>query len=396
MANNERLILSGMSVLVNHRFENNLAVIIEDKVIKAIIKDDMIKHHLPAQVFTFPANHYLVPGFIDLHVHGAGNGDVMDANIDSLQTISQKLAAEGVTGFLATTMTASHQRIEEALAVIPQAAPAVKGAAILGVHLEGPFISREKAGAQLAGDACLPDLQLFNAWQKIAEGLIRLVTIAPELDHALEFITALAAKGVLLSVGHSNATYEQTMQAVAAGCGHATHLFNAMRSMHQREPGASGALLLSNAITAELLVDGMHLHPAMCELAWRVKGRDHLLLVTDAIRAKCMGDGTYELGGQAVTVTAGKATLADGTLAGSVLTMPHAIKNMMTSTNCALEDVLQLASYNPARQLNLLAHKGTIEAGKDADLVVMTDKLEVLHTIRAGKIIFSGACAQHE
>lgn len=389
MTNSQRLILSGMSVLINHHFEKDLAVVVENQVIKAIIKSDMIKHHLPAKVIECQQDDYLVPGFIDLHVHGAGNCDVMDASVAALATISDKLAAEGVTGFLATTMTASSDRINQVLSVIPQAVNQVQGAAILGVHLEGPFISRDKAGAQFAQDACLPSLALFNQWQKSAAGLIRLVTLAPELENAFDFIAALSDKGVVMSAGHTNATYEQTMKAVEAGVTYATHLFNAMRGMHQREPGASGALLLSDEVAAEIVADGKHLHYGMCDLALRVKGSERLLLVTDAIRAKCMGDGTYELGGQTVTVKSGKATLADGTLAGSVLEMPVAIKHMMKATNCSLAEAVRMASYNPAKQLKILARKGTIETGKDADFVILNENIDVIKTIRAGKEIFT-------
>lgn len=389
MTDSQRLILSGMSVLIKNRFEKNLAVVVENQVIKAIIQSDMIKHHLPANVIEYPEDCYLVPGFIDMHVHGAGDCDVMDASVEALMTISAKLAAEGVTGFLATTMTASSERINQVLSVIPQAIKQVQGAAILGVHLEGPFISRDKAGAQFAQDACSPNLVLFNQWQKSADGQIRLVTLAPELENALDFIVSLSDKGVVMSAGHTNATYEQTMKAIEAGVTYATHLFNAMRGMHQREPGASGALLLSDEVAAEIVADGKHLHAAMCQLALRVKSDERLLLVTDAIRAKCMGDGTYELGGQTVTVKSGKATLADGTLAGSVLEMPVAIKRMMKATKCSLAEAVRMASYNPAKQLKLLARKGTIETGKDADFVILNEDIEVMKTIRAGKEIFT-------
>lgn len=389
MSNTARMILSGMSVLINRHFEKDLAVVVEDQMIKAIIQSDMIKHHLPAQQIEYPKDCYLVPGLIDMHVHGAGNCDVMDGTLDALVTISDKLAAEGVTGFLATTMTASAERLMQVLSVIPAAINQAQGAAILGVHLEGPFISPDKAGAQYAQDACAPNIALFNQWQKAADGQIRLVTLAPELENAIEFIANLSEKGVVISAGHTNATYEQTMHAIEAGCTYATHLFNAMRGLHQREPGASGALLLSDAVSAEMVADGKHLHAAMCRLALRVKSSERLLLVTDAMRAKCMGDGTYELGGQTVTVKSGKATLADGTLAGSVLEMPVAIKHMMKATNCSLAEAVHMASYNPAKALKLLARKGSIETGKDADFVIFNEELEVMKTIRAGKEIFT-------
>jgi N-acetylglucosamine-6-phosphate deacetylase len=193
---------------------------------------------------------------------------------------------------------------------------------------------------------------------------------------------------VLPAIGHTNATYEQTMAAINAGASYATHLFNAMRHLHQREPGATGALLLANEVMAEMIADGKHLHAALYEIAYRVKGKERLLLVTDAMRAKCMSDGCYELGGQKVHVTDGKATLANGTLAGSVLCMPDAIKNIMKYTDCSLEDAIRMASYNPAHKLNLTSRKGSIEVGKDADLVVLSDKLNVKLTMVGGVVVF--------
>ena len=389
MSTIHRFIFSGMRILLKKKWQTNQAVIVEDDKITAIIHADMIKHHLPAEQYEFPKNCYLVPGFIDMHIHGAGGYDVMDGSVEALQHISHFLAKEGVTGYLATTMTADHERIEAALAVMPEAMQNADGAEILGVHLEGPFICKDKMGAQRGADARAPDLELFESWQKISGNTIRLVTLAPELENALSFIKALRDMEVIAGIGHTNATYEQTMAAIAAGSTYATHLFNAMRSMHQREPGTVGALLLANEVSGEMIADGKHLHPAIYELAYRVKSKERLLLVTDAMRAKCMQDGCYELGGQMVDVKAGKVTLPGGALAGSVLTIPEAIKNMMTYTGCALEDAIQMASYNPASKLKLTGKKGSIEVGKDADMVVLNKNLNVKLTMRGGKIIFS-------
>lgn len=383
-----RIIFFGMNILINKSWEKDQAVIVEGGVIQAIIPVGMIKHHLPAIKYEFAEDDYLVPGFIDMHIHGAGGFDVMDASVDALNNISKLLAEEGVTGFLATTMTAADEKIEAALAVIPEAIKSSDGAAILGVHLEGPFVSREKMGAQDGTKVREPDIDLFKHWQKIADGNIKLVTVAPELNNALPFIQALRAMDVISAIGHTDATYEEAMAAVATGSTYATHLFNAMRPLRQREPGTVGALLLANEVTGELIADGKHLHPAIYELALRMKGKDKLLLVTDAMRAKCMRDGHYELGGQTVSVVDGKATLADGTLAGSVLTMPDAIKNFMKFTNSKLEDVIHMVSHNPAQKLKISTKKGSIEVGKDADLVVLNKDVEVKMTMRGGKVVF--------
>ena len=383
-----RSIFSGMQILINQGWERNQAVVVENNKIKAIIAADMIKHHLPAKRFEFSADHYLVPGFIDLHIHGAHGNDVMDATQEALTAISRSLAVEGVTGFLATTMTADNDQIERVLKAVVSAASNPEGAAILGIHLEGPFIAKNKMGAQDGEKVQRPDSKLMKRWQHLAQGAIKIVTLAPELPNALQLIKTLNEMEVVASIGHTNATYEETSLAIAAGCKQATHLFNAMRGIHQREPGAVTALLLANSVKAELIVDGLHLHPAIVELAYSLKNKDHILLVTDAMRAKCLGDGQYELGGQLANVRGGVATLSDGTLAGSTLRMPQAIKNMVHFSKCSLIDAVKMASMNPARVLKLDVKKGTIELDKDADLVVMNAELEVMMTMREGKEIF--------
>lgn len=384
-----RSIFSGMTIFSGKRWHKNQAVIVEDGKITAIIDEAMIAHHLPATEYQYSSEHYLVPGFIDMHIHGAGGADVMDATPEALNTISQKLASEGVTGFLATTMTASTEQINAALAVIPKVQNNVTGATILGVHLEGPFISREKMGAQADQHICPPNIELVQQWQEISGNAIRLITLAPEYEEALAFIAAIKEMNIIPSIGHSNATYEQTMNAVKAGCNHATHLFNAMRPLQQREPGVVGALLLAKNVMAELILDGHHLHPAICQLALQMKGIEHLVLVSDAMRAKCMKEGDYDLGGQMVNVKDGKALLSNGALAGSVLTIPKAIKNMVKFTDCKLEEAIVMATENPARQLKLFANKGSIEVGKDADLVILNKDLKVMLTIREGNVVFN-------
>jgi N-acetylglucosamine-6-phosphate deacetylase len=386
MTESTRCIFSGMRMLVGQHWVTDQALIVEEGKIKAIIPEAMIKHHLPAKRHEFFSDDYLVPGFIDLHMHGAKGHDVMDASDDAMKAISHALAQEGVTGYLATTMTASSDKIEAVLKMMPAAMRSQEGAEILGVHLEGPFIAKAKMGAQF-GDGMMPDSALMRHWQGISHGAIKLVTLAPELPGALDLIESLHKMDVIASIGHTNATYEETCQGIAAGCSQATHLFNAMSGLGQREPGAAAALLLSNDVTAELIVDGVHLHPAMTELALRVKKKERLLLVTDAMRAKCCSDGQYDLGGQMVDVKGGKATLVDGTLAGSTLRMPQAIKNMATFSKCSLEDAIYMATFNPARVLNL-PHKGSIGVGMDADLVVLNADFEVKLTMRAGKDIF--------
>lgn len=386
--NHTRQIFIGMQILEDQQWQANKALIVEHSKVKAIIPADMIHHHMPAEVHEFPTDYYLIPGLIDLHVHGANNHDVMDGTPASLQAISNALAKEGVTGYLATTMTASNADIEKVLQLIPQVMPAKEGAAIFGVHLEGPFIAKNKAGAQLENLTQDPNIALMQQWQSLAKNHIKIVTLAPELPGAIEFIRACRTMHVIASVGHTDATYDETEAAINAGCSQATHLYNAMRGMHQREPGAAGALLLSDKIIAELIVDGIHVHPAIVDLTWQIKGKDRLFLVSDAMRAKCMGDGQYQLGGQSVNVVKGKATLPDGTLAGSTLRLSDAIKNMVAFSHCTLAQAIQMAAQNPASVLGISDHKGSIEVGKDADLVIMDAAYQVKMTMREGAVVY--------
>lgn len=382
------MIISGLQVYTENEILKNAEVVVEEGVIRQVTnlddaRVDNSKQLADGERFHFPETYHLIPGFIDMHVHGAKGFDVMDATEDALAEISLALAAEGTTSFLATTMTADESEIENALRSVKEYAFSKrekKGATILGVHLEGPFLSSAKMGAQRGDKILSPNAELMLRWQALAGGLIRLVTLAPEQPNSAELIAYLKQENIIPSLGHTNATYAEAVSAIDAGCCHATHLFNAMRGIQQREPGVVTAALLADNVMAELIVDGHHLHPAIVELALRVKGKDKIILVTDAMRAKCMGDGVYELGGQAVYLKDGKAALADGTLAGSVLPMISAIQNMLKFTGCSLADAVQMASENPAKALGIFHSKGSIKVGKDADLVVLDEALNVVTT----------------
>jgi N-acetylglucosamine-6-phosphate deacetylase len=344
----------------------------------------------PAPSFTgkrldFPANYCLIPGRIDLHIHGAQGADVMDATPAALTQICQALAAEGVTGFLATTMTDSPENITRALRNLAQC----HRTEILGVHLEGPFIAPQQIGAHRSEYLLPPDPHWLARWQKDSGGKIRWVTLAPELPGAIDFIRYLCEQGMIAAIGHTQADFAVTESAIAAGASHITHLFNAMRAFHHREPGCVGAALLDARVSAEVIADGHHCHPAALNLALRLKGRDGLVLVTDAMRAKCCEQrDSFDLGGQAVTVQAGAARLKNGTLAGSVLTMTQAAKNMQHFTGCSLSDLIAFTSLNPARLLHREDKKGSIAVGKDADLVVLNECGDVVMTIHQGNIIY--------
>jgi len=384
------LIIAGAQIYTETGVKKNAALALEKNMIAAIGDETNLTKNTAAKILRFPATYHVIPGFIDLHIHGAYGKDVMDGDFAALETISESLAREGTTSFLATTMTAKPEEIEKVLLNVRnyiQQQQSVKGAEVLGVHLEGPFLSPKKVGAQRADLILEPNIDYLKQWQKKSDNVIKLVTIAPELPNSLEFIKFLRQQNIVASIGHTDATYAETNAAIEAGCSHVTHLFNAMRGIHHREPGVATAALLSDKVSAELIADGIHLHPAILQLAIQVKNNDKIILVTDSMRAKCLPDGEYDLGGQSVAVKQGVARLTDGTLAGGTLKMATAIKNMLQFTDCQLSDVIRFAAENPAKALNIFSHKGSIAERKDADIVVLDEQFNVVLTVCGGRVV---------
>lgn len=343
-----------------------------------------------AKVITLSPDYQVIPGAIDIHIHGASNSDAMDATHDALSTMAKTLPKEGTTSFLATTMTQSTQAIESALL---NAGKYIENqtqehAEIVGIHLEGPFISPARKGAQPEDYIVDPDVTLFNRWQEMAENQIKLVTLAPEQPNGLDLAAHLRGTGVIASIGHSDATYDQIDEAIQAGTTHVTHLYNGMRGLHHREPGVLGAAYLRDELYVELIADGIHCRPEMIKLAYNQITSERMILITDSLRAKWLEKGTYDLGGQPVNVDETKATLSDGTLAGSILKMNDAIKNTMKYTDCSMTDIIKMTAENPAKQLRIFDRKGSIQVGKDADLVILNDRLDVEMTFCRGNLAF--------
>jgi N-acetylglucosamine-6-phosphate deacetylase len=314
----------------------------------------------------------------------------MDGTEEALMTMCAALPAEGTTSFLATTMTERIERIEAALKntarFMEKQNPGY--AEVLGVHLEGPFISPIRAGAQPKQYIIRPNIEQFKQLSKSADGKIKLVTLAPEEPGGYELTSYLKENRIVASIGHSDAAYEDVVKSVMAGVTHATHLYNAMRGMHHRDPGTAGGIMLRDEITAEIIVDGIHSDGEMVNLAYKLKGAGKMVLITDSMRAKCLHEGLYTLGGQDVTVKGEKAVLKDGTLAGSILKMNDAVKRMRQFTSCSLEEIVKMTSENPAKELGIFSSKGSLNAGKDADLVIMSNGGEVLKTYCRGKKAF--------
>ena len=355
------------------------------------------KKHAPAsfagETYAIPEQFTIIPGYIDVHIHGANSADTMDATFSALDTMARTLPKEGTTAFLPTTMTQAPEKIAAAL---ENAAVYIHNynnhgqAEVIGIHLEGPFINPARKGAQPEEYVLQPDIALFDEWQNLARGQIRLVTVAPEQDNGLAFVRHLAENGVIVSIGHSDADFSEVKKAVAAGASHVTHLYNGMKGLHHREPGTAGGSLLLDELYVEIIADGFHIHPEMIRLALRAKGIDRVILVTDSMRAKWLPDGKSELGGQEVFVKDGKATLASGSLAGSILKMKDAVKNIIRFTGLSLPEAVQMATENPARQLGIFNRKGSLDRGKDADIVVLNEHLDPVLTICRGTIAYKG------
>lgn len=385
------LMVHGKAVLENEVAES-IYINIEHGKIKEIGPIEALPSHLTdVEKIEISKAQHVVPGFIDVHIHGAAGADTMDATIEALETMARALPAEGTTSFLATTITQKHESIENALR---NAALYLKGhndsgkSDILGVHLEGPFINAKRAGAQPKEYIIDPDIELFKHWQELAEGSIKLVTVAPELENGTNFVAYLHENDVIASIGHSDAIYEEMEKAVEAGAKQVTHLFNGMRGIHHREPGVAGSALLFKELMVELIADGIHVRPEVMKLVINAKGTEGMILITDAMRAKCLKNGIYDLGGQDVSVADGKALLADGTLAGSILKMNDSIKNILEAADISLPEAVQMASVNPAKQLKVYDTKGSISVGKDADIAILSNEYQVELTICRGEIAY--------
>ena len=359
---------------------------------QAILFDEKIRQIVPMnssetdRIATVAEAYYAVPGFIDIHIHGSAGADTMDGTPEAIDTICRALTNNGCTAFLPTTMTQSPENIVKALDNVRRhqrsQVSEVKGADIVGVHLEGPFISPNRVGAQNPEYVLKPTPD-STAFLKPYYDLIKLITVAPEEDEDFTMIKQWSEAGIVCSMGHTVADYDLLKRAVSAGISHATHCFNAMTGLHHRKPGGVGAAL-TLPISCEMIVDGFHLHPAIVQLICRAKEQDKRILITDAMRAAGLGDCESELGGQKVFVKDGQATLADGTLAGSVLKLDKALRNTMEFTGLSLEEIIPMLTLNPAKLLKIDDRKGDIAVGLDADIVLLSEDFDVEQTFVRG------------
>ena len=369
-------IINGTVLLPDTAVEG-CALLYENNVILGVVHTEDV----PADVTIIDAHGgYVMPGLIDLHIHGYGGVDVCDGDPDALRQMDAMMLKNGVTGWLATTMTTEETTLHSVFSACREVL-AEGGHALLGIHAEGPYINPDKAGAQNSAYVVPPNADFIKEYA----GTIRLLTLAPEMDANFAAIRELKRDtNIVLAMGHTDADYATATAAVEAGITHATHLFNAMSPLHHREPGAVGAALTAD-VSCELIADGHHVHPALYELVWRQKTWN-LCLVTDCLAAAGTADGIGTLGGTPICVQDGVCVLADGTLAGSTLTLWEAVRNLHTNTGIPLWECVNCATLNPADVLGLEG-KGSLEAGNDADILITDRDFCPITTIFGGKIV---------
>ena len=331
------------------------------------------------------SNFYISPGFIDVHIHGAMGEDFLDCDYAEIEKITTFLVSKGVTGFLPTIVTGPLTSMRSAVKKLERYIENQKaGAKVLGIHLEGPFLNPKYKGAQPEEHILEPKIEFL---EELYSPYLKLMTIAPEKDREFKVIRYLKERNVIISAGHTDASYDLMREAVLNGLSHITHLFNGMRPLHHRDPGIVGYALV-NDVSVEVIVDGYHLSDVILKMVTKLKSKEKILLVTDSMMATGLDDGEYKLSGQKVIVKSGRAVLESGSLAGSTLTMDRAIKNMMSMVGINIVDAVFMASYAPAKLLGVEDRKGSIDIGKDADITVFDENLNIKMTMVEGKRVF--------
>lgn len=382
-----KAILAGAIYTPTEEIENG-AILIEGHRIAKVGRKERVK--IPANATVIDnQDRVVVPGFIDLHIHGAAGHDLMEGTIEALTAVSTHLARHGVTSYLATTVTASLERTVHAATsiaeVIKGSHEKVPGAQALGIHFEGPFISPKKRGAHPASQIRKPSVEILERLVDAAGGTAKIFTLAPELDGALTVLEAARSRGLRVGIGHSNATHEEAERAIAAGASHAVHMFNAMRPFMHRDSGIIGAVLVDDRITAELICDGIHVKQPAIQLLLRSKGLGRIILVSDSLSGAGMPDGNYRLGNFTVHVAGGVSRTVEGNLAGSTLTLDAALRNLAGFAGLTYRECLPCATLNPAQLLGLEKQKGVIAPGADADLVILDSNHFVTQTYVRGR-----------
>lgn len=365
------------------------SILIEKDCISALLPEDACCNDNPEEIYD-ASGCYVLPGLIDLHFHGCDACDISDHTKEALTRIAAYELRNGVTAICPATMTLPEAELSAILSTakdyLASPLPEAPGADLIGIHLEGPFLSREKRGAQNPSCLCHPDLELLHRLTTAAPGLVKLITIAPELPGAEKFIEE-ARKEMIVSLGHSTAGYEAARKAFDLGARHVTHLFNAMLPFAHRDTGIAGAAFDDKRVRAELICDGIHVSAPMVRAAFQLYSDDRILLISDSMRAAGMPDGTYTLGGQEVTVKGALATLADGTIAGSVTNLMNCLRFAVQTAGIPLPSAIKAATINPAKELGIEKKHGQITEAAYANLVILTADLTIKDIIFKGKLL---------
>jgi N-acetylglucosamine-6-phosphate deacetylase len=376
--------LIGGKIVTPFRIVNNGVIVIEDGVISELGKSDVA---IPDGCEVYDVSgRTITPGFVDLLVHGGGGNGFADENDESIGKVSEYFLKNGSTTVLGSLFAKPYQHLLDDLSRLAKYILENPNSNIYGIHMEGPYLNPELKGAMNENYLWKPTVESWEAMWEASQGLIKIMTIAPELPGAIEVMRAAAKKGVVLSIGHSMASYDEIELAIDNGAAHVTHIFNAMRPFHHRHPGVILGALLKNELKIELIADKLHVHPAVMELLLKLKGASGIILITDSIRAGGMHEGEYEFADQKVYMKDQKAFLEDGTLAGSTLTLNMAIRNLVETANAKLTEAVRMASLNGAKVLNIENRKGILAVGKVADIAVMNENYEVEMTIIKGII----------
>lgn len=379
------MLIKNVNIITPYEVLKGYSVLVKDGIITDI---DLDKCFCSGKYDVIDGEgNYLSPGFIDIHNHGNSGFDVMDSTEEALDKIGKYHLSNGVTSYLCTVITSSNNNMLQAIKNIDSYLSKDCRAQVLGIHLEGPFFNLNKKGAQPEKYIQLPNISLMESMLNLAMGKIKMVSLAPELDGALDIIKYLREKKVAVAMGHTDATFEESKKAISHGATIATHLYNGMRSFNHREPGIVGAALNDDRVYCEIIYDRVHLHDEAVNIALKMKGYDKIILVSDAMRATGLGDGEYELGSQIVSVSKGVARLKSGNLAGSTLNLRKAVYNMMNFLNVPIHEAVKMASLNAAKAINVSDSIGSIEVGKKADLIIFDRDINIKKVLLGGKPI---------
>lgn len=382
-----QLALTKAAVLTPFNLIEEATILIDGKRIEAVGHMDSIEIPSGFREVSLEGL-FIAPGFIDQHLHGGGGAEIASGTTESFVETAKFHAAHGTTSFLATVISDSREKLEKiAKSYAALEEMDYKGARCLGIHLEGPYISDKYPGIHSEPHLRLPSVGEVSTLQRLSNGGIKIVTMAPELPGALDVAETLANEGIISEIGHSAADFNQTLEAVAAGFKGVTHCFNQMTAFHHREPGIIGAALTRPELYVELIADGVHLHKATIDIVYRAKGPEGIVLVSDAMPPAGLLDGCFHTSVGDLTSTMNVLRNEAGQLVGSVITLDKAVKNVIQYTDCTLSEAFRMATYNPARFLGINKRKGSLYPGKDADLVIMTNDLEVIATMVNGEVI---------